>query len=81
MSACGDSIHPKALAVPLRIDMNNTGEYDEALTQIRDYDTCFAEFLKPPGNGQKIMQAILLREKRANGHEKRIQTSPSPPTF
>ena len=30
--------------------------------QIRDYDTCFAEFLKPGGNGQKIMQAILLRE-------------------
>jgi len=30
--------------------------------QIRDYDICFAEFLKPSGNGQKIMQAILLRE-------------------
>lgn len=41
--------------------MNNTGDY-EALPQIRDYDTCFAAFLKPPGNGQKIMQAILLRE-------------------
>jgi len=24
--------------------------------------TCFAEFLKPSGNGQKILQAILLRE-------------------
>jgi hypothetical protein len=41
--------------------MNNTGDY-EALPRIRDYDACFAEFLKPPGNGQKIMQAILLRE-------------------
>ena len=30
--------------------------------QIRDYDICLAEFLKPSGNGQKIMQAILLRE-------------------
>jgi hypothetical protein len=29
---------------------------------VRDYDTCFAEFLKSPDNGQKIMQAILLRE-------------------
>jgi hypothetical protein len=30
--------------------------------QLRDYDICFAEFLRPSGNGQKIMQAILLRE-------------------
>ena len=30
--------------------------------QIRDYDLCFEEFLKPWGNGQKITQAILLRE-------------------
>jgi hypothetical protein len=30
--------------------------------QIRDYDICFTEFLRPPDNGQKIMQAILLRE-------------------
>ena len=30
--------------------------------QIGDYDACFAEFLRPSGNGQKIMQAILLRE-------------------
>src|SRR5881227_1533194 len=35
---------------------------DELSAQIRDYDTCFAEFLKPAGNGQKILQAILLRE-------------------
>jgi hypothetical protein len=41
--------------------MNNTGD-DEVMPRIRDYDTCFAEFLKPPCNGQKIMQAILLRE-------------------
>jgi hypothetical protein len=38
------------------------GERGELSAQIRDYDTCFAEFLKPSGNGQKIMQAILLRE-------------------
>ena len=38
------------------------GQHDELSVQIRDYDTCFAEFLKPSGNGQKILQAILLRE-------------------
>jgi SAM-dependent methyltransferase len=38
------------------------GDRDELAVQIRDYDTCFAEFLKPSGNGQKILQAILLRE-------------------
>src|SRR5262249_32610386 len=38
------------------------GDRDELAAQIRDYDTCFAEFLKPAGNGQKILQAILLRE-------------------
>ena len=30
--------------------------------QTRDYDICFAEFLEPSGNGQKFIQAILLRE-------------------
>jgi hypothetical protein len=34
----------------------------ELSAQIRDYDACFAELLKPSGNGQKFMQAILLRE-------------------
>jgi hypothetical protein len=38
------------------------GDRDELSAQIREYDTCFAEFLKPFGNGQKILQAILLRE-------------------
>ena len=38
------------------------GHRGELSAQIRDYDICFAEFLKPSGNGQKIMQAILLRE-------------------
>src|SRR3954453_5083031 len=38
------------------------GDRDELCAQIRDYDACFAEFLKPSGNGQKILQAILLRE-------------------
>jgi|SRR5689334_6680202 hypothetical protein len=35
---------------------------EELSAQIRDYDTCFAEFLKPSDNGQKLLQAILLRE-------------------
>jgi hypothetical protein len=34
------------------------GDRGELSAQIRDYDTCFAEFLKPSGNGQKILQAI-----------------------
>ncbi len=38
------------------------GDSVELSAQIRDYDTCFGEFLKPSGNGQKILQAILLRE-------------------
>ena len=38
------------------------GNRDKLFTQIRDYDTCFEEFLKPSGNGQKLLQAILLRE-------------------
>ena len=38
------------------------GNRRELSAQIRDYDTCFAEFLEPSGNGQKILQAILLRE-------------------
>ena len=38
------------------------GDRDDLPAQIRDYDTCFAEFLKPSGNSQKILQAILLRE-------------------
>jgi hypothetical protein len=38
------------------------GGRDELSAQIRDYDTCFAEFLKPSGNGQKFLQAIPLRE-------------------
>src|ERR1700739_3830236 len=38
------------------------GDRDELSAQIRDYDTCFAEFLKPSGNGQKILQTILLHE-------------------
>jgi hypothetical protein len=28
---------------------------------LRDYDACFAEFLRPSGNGQKILQAVLMR--------------------
>ncbi len=39
-----------------------TNERSELFSNIRDYDTCFAEFLKPSGNDEKILQAILLRE-------------------
>ena len=39
-----------------------TSDHDKLSAQIRDYDTCFAEFLKPSGNGQKALQAVLLRE-------------------
>jgi hypothetical protein len=38
------------------------GDRGELSAHIRDYDTCFTEFLNPSGNGQKILQAILLRE-------------------
>ena len=38
------------------------GDRAELSAQIRDYDACFAEFLNPSGNGEKILQAILLRE-------------------
>jgi len=44
------------------IDIAGLVDDHQLLAQIRDYDICFAEFLKPSGNGQKIMQAILLRE-------------------
>lgn len=38
------------------------GDHVELSAQIRDYDTCFAEFLQPSGNGQKLLQTILLHE-------------------
>src|SRR5882762_3133544 len=53
---------PRAAQVIPGVTKMQVGEHDELSVQIRDYDTCFAEFLKPSGNGQKILQAILLRE-------------------
>jgi hypothetical protein len=56
------SAEPRGGQVIPRVTKMQFGDRDELSTQIRDYDTCFAEFLKPSGNGQKILQAILLRE-------------------
>jgi hypothetical protein len=47
---------------------------------LRDYDTCFAEFLRPPGNGQKILQVILMRAAFHRFAEERVairQNAPS----
>jgi hypothetical protein len=48
--------------VILGVTKMQLADRDKLSAQIRDYDTCFAEFLKPSGNGQKLLQAILLRE-------------------
>jgi hypothetical protein len=48
--------------------------------QIRNYDFCFAEFLKPSGNGQKIMQAILLREAFCRFARREVGIRPDTPT-
>jgi hypothetical protein len=52
----------------------------ELSAQIRDYDTCFAEFLEPSGNGQKIMQAILLREAFSLFAAQSVAIKPDAPT-
>jgi hypothetical protein len=52
----------------------------ELSAQIRDYDTCFAEFLEPSGNGQKIMQAILLREAFSLFAVQSVAIKPDAPT-
>src|SRR5690242_12607670 len=56
------------------------GDRDELSAQIRNYDTCFAEFLKPSGNGQKILQAILLREAFSLFAQQGIAISQNAPT-
>lgn len=48
--------------------------------QIRDYDVCFAEFLKPAGNGQKFMQSILMREAFHRFAEQRVAIRQNAPT-
>jgi hypothetical protein len=53
---------------------------EELSAQIRDYDTCFAEFLKPSGNGQKILQAILLREAFSLFAQRGVAIKQSAPT-
>jgi hypothetical protein len=47
---------------------------------VRDYDSCFAEFLQPSGNGQKILQAILMRAAFHRFAEERVAIRPDAPT-
>lgn len=47
---------------------------------VRDYDACFAEFLRPSGNGQKILQAILMRAAFRQFAEERVAISQDAPT-
>jgi SAM-dependent methyltransferase len=53
----------------------------ELSAQIRDYDACFAELLKPSGNGQKFMQAILLREAFCRFAQQSIAIKQNAPTL
>jgi hypothetical protein len=48
---------------------------------VRDYDACFAEFLRPSGNGQKILQAILMRAAFRQFAEERVAISQDAPTI
>src|SRR3984893_13840411 len=56
------------------------GDRDDLSAQIRDYDTCFEEFLKPSGNGQKLLQAILLREAFSRFALQRVAIKQNAPT-
>ena len=47
---------------------------------VRDYDACFAEFLRPSGNGQKILQAILMRAAFRQFAEEQVAISQNAPT-
>jgi len=47
---------------------------------VRDYDACFAEFLRPSGNGQKILQAILMRASFRHFAEERVAIRSNAPT-
>jgi hypothetical protein len=49
---------------------------------LRDYDACFAEFLRRSGNGQKILQAILMRAAfRRFAHERVAIRQDAPSTI
>ena len=61
------------------IEMNITHDH-QLLAQIRDYDICFAEFLKPSDNGQEIMQEILLREAFSRFAQQGIAIQQNAPT-
>jgi hypothetical protein len=43
------------------IDRKNSFRQRPVSALLRGYDACFAEFLRQPGNGQKILQAVLMR--------------------
>jgi hypothetical protein len=58
----------------------NLSRAEELSTEIRDYDVCFAEFLKPADNGQKIMQSILLREAFNRFAQQRVAIKQDAPT-
>jgi hypothetical protein len=58
----GSNAAPRGVQIFPWVTKMPVGDRDELSAQIRDYDTCFEEFLKSSGNGQKILQAILLRE-------------------
>jgi hypothetical protein len=58
----------------------NSDRQHQVSAQVRDYDICFAEFLRPSGNGQKILQAILLREAFRRFAEQRVAIRQDAPT-
>jgi hypothetical protein len=43
------------------IDRKNSFRQRPVSALLRDYDACFAEFLRQSGNGQKLLQALLMR--------------------
>jgi hypothetical protein len=47
---------------------------------LRDHDACFAEFLRPSANGQKILQAILMRAAFRQFAEERVAIRQDAPT-
>ena len=56
------------------------GDGETLSAQLRDYDACFSEFLKSSGNGQKILQAILLREAFSLFVQQRVAIKQHAPT-
>jgi hypothetical protein len=57
-------------------DAATTSGRQDVAARLRDYDTCFAEFLRPSGNGQKILQASLMRAAFRRFAEQRVAIRP-----